>query len=105
MQRVKRNDSVKVIAGKSKGRTGRVLAVDPKAERVLVEGVNLVTKHERTRTTRRGGQEGGITTVEAPIHASNVMPICPSCGEPTRIGVRIVDDKRTRYCRKCDAEF
>ena len=105
MERVKRNDSVRVISGKDAGKTGRVVAVITKTGRVMVEGVNRVTKHEKTRTTRRGGQEGGITTVEAPIHASNVMPICPSCGQPTRVGSRIVDDKRTRYCRKCDAEF
>jgi large subunit ribosomal protein L24 len=105
MERVKRNDTVRVISGKDAGKTGRVVAVITKTGRVMVEGVNRVTKHERTRTTRRGGQEGGITHMEAPIHASNVMPICPSCGEPTRVGSRIVDDKRTRYCRKCDAEF
>jgi large subunit ribosomal protein L24 len=104
MQRVKRNDTVKVIAGKDAGRQGRVVRVYPRSDRVMVEGVNRVTKHERTRTTRQG-QQGGISTQEAPIHLSNVMPICPSCGEPTRVGSRIVDEKRTRYCRKCDAEF
>ena len=105
MQRVKRDDKVKVISGKDAGKEGRVVRVYPKADRVMVEGVNRVTRHERARTARGGGREGGITTVEAPVHLSNVMPICPSCGEPTRVGARLVDDKRTRYCRKCDSEF
>jgi len=104
MQRVKRDDTVKVVAGKDAGKTGRVVRVYPKDDRVMVEGVNRVTRHERTRMTRQGRQ-GGITHVEAPIHLSNVMPICPSCGQPTRVGSRIVNEKRTRYCRRCDAEF
>ncbi|MPZ87930.1 MAG: 50S ribosomal protein L24 [Nitriliruptorales bacterium] len=105
MQRVKRNDTVKVISGKDAGKQGRVVHVYPRENRVMVEGINRVTKHDRVRTTRRGGQEGGITKMEAPIHLSNVMPICESCGEPTRVGSRIVAGKRARYCRKCDAEF
>jgi large subunit ribosomal protein L24 len=104
VHRVKRDDTVKVISGKDAGRTGRVVRVYPKADRVMVEGVNVVTHHERARTTRQGRQ-GGITHSEAPIHLSNVMPICPSCGEPTRVGSRVVNDRRTRFCRRCDAEF
>jgi large subunit ribosomal protein L24 len=104
VNRVKRDDTVKVISGKDAGKSGRVVRVYPSDDRVLVEGVNRVTRHEKTRMTRQG-RTGGITTIEAPIHLSNVMPICPSCGEPTRVGSRIVNEKRTRYCRKCDAEF
>jgi len=105
MQRVKRNDTVRVISGKDAGRTGRVVRVYPSDERVMVEGVNRVTKHNKVRRTRRGGREGGITKVEAPIHLSNVMPIDPSCGQPTRTGTRLIDGKRVRYCRRCDSEF
>lgn len=105
MNRVKRNDTVKVISGKDAGKEGRVVRVYPERERVMVEGVNRVTRHEKVRRTRRGGQEGGITKVEAPVHLSNVMPICPKCGQPTRVGSRVVDGTRSRYCRKCDADF
>lgn len=105
MERVKRNDAVKVITGKDAGKQGRVLRVYPEDHRVMVEGVNLVTKHERVRTTRRGAQEGGIQHVEAPLHVSNVMPICPECGDPTRVGARVTQTGKVRYCKRCDAEF
>jgi large subunit ribosomal protein L24 len=105
VERVKRNDTVKVISGKDAGKEGRVVRVYPKDHRVMVEGVNLVTKHERIRTTRRGAQEGGIQRVEAPLHISNVMPICPKCSLPTRIGARTTEAGKVRYCKKCDAEF
>jgi len=104
VQRVKRNDTVKVISGKDAGRTGRVVRVYPSAGRVMVEGVNRVTKHAKTRMTR-SGREGGISQIEAPVHASNVMPIDPSCGQPTRTGTRVVDGARVRYCKRCDSEF
>jgi large subunit ribosomal protein L24 len=105
MERVKRNDTVKVISGKDAGKEGRVVRVYPKRNRVMVEGVNIATRHTRIQTTRRGAREGGIEHVEVPLHLSNVMPICPSCGVPTRVGARIVADKRVRYCRKCESEF
>ncbi|MBA2577505.1 MAG: 50S ribosomal protein L24 [Euzebyaceae bacterium] len=105
MQRIKRNDTVKVISGKDAGKEGRVVRVYPTADKVMVEGINRVTKHERVKTSRRGAQEGGISHVEAPLHVSNVMPVCPECGKPTRVGSKIVDSKKTRYCRRCDSEF
>jgi large subunit ribosomal protein L24 len=105
MQRVRRDDQVQVIAGKDAGKTGRVLRVWPKRDRVLVEGLNLATKHQRVQRTRSGAQEGGIVQEEAPIHLSNVMPICGSCGKPTRVGSRIVDGARVRVCRACDGEL
>ncbi len=105
MERVKRNDTVKVISGKDAGKSGRVVRVYPGREKVFVEGVNIATKHRRVQQTRQGAQEGGIVHEEVPVHISNVMPICPSCGKATRVGSRIVDDKRVRYCRKCDSEF
>jgi large subunit ribosomal protein L24 len=105
MERVKRNDTVKVISGKDAGKEGRVVRVYPGREKVFVEGVNIATKHRRVQQTRQGAQEGGIVHEEVPIHLSNVMPICPSCDKPTRVGSRVVDDARVRYCRKCDSEF
>ena len=105
MERIKRNDTVKVISGKDAGKSGRVVRVYPKADRVMVEGVNLVTKHERVRTTRRGAQEGGIQHVEAPLHVSNVMPVCPKCDEPTRVGARMTENGKVRFCKHCGAEF
>lgn len=105
MKRVKRDDTVRVISGKDAGKEGRVVRVYPERDKVMVEGVNRMTKHSRLARTRAGAMEGGITHEEAPIHVSNVMPICPSCGKPTRVGSRIVDDKRVRYCRKCESEF
>lgn len=105
MQRVRRDDRVRVIAGKDRGKEGRVLQVWPRDERVMVEGINIATKHRRVQRTRAGAQEGGIVHEEMPLHLSNVLPICGSCGEPTRVGTRIVAEQKVRVCRKCDAEF
>jgi|SRR5688572_29815849 large subunit ribosomal protein L24 len=105
MNRIKKDDTVRVISGKDAGKEGRVVHVYPKRERVMVEGVNRVTKHRRQQRTRTGAQEGGMVHEEAPIHLSNVMPVCPSCGKATRVGSRVVGGSRTRVCRKCDAEF
>lgn len=105
MQRVRRDDQVQVIAGKDAGKVGRVLAVWPDAERVLVEGLNIVTKHQRVQRTRAGAQEGGIVHEEAPLHLSNVMPVCPECDRPSRVGVKYVDGGKVRVCRSCDAEL
>lgn len=105
MARIRRNDIVQIISGKDAGKSGRVVRVYPKTQRVMVEGLNRVTKHTRLRTTRRGAQEGGMEHVEAPLHLSNVMPVCTKCDQPTRIGQRIVDGSKVRYCRRCNAEF
>jgi large subunit ribosomal protein L24 len=89
--KVKKGDTVLVIAGKDKGAKGKVIAAYPKLDKVLVEGVNRVKKHTRIRTTQRGAKTGGILTQEAPIHVSNVM-VVDSDGRPTRVGARIDDD-------------
>jgi len=91
--KIKKGDTVLVIAGRDKGQKGRVIAAYPKLDRVLVEGVNRVKKHTRIRTTQRGAKTGGIVTQEASIHVSNVM-VVDSDGKPTRIGYRIDDDGR-----------
>jgi large subunit ribosomal protein L24 len=105
MERVKRNDNVKVISGKDAGKTGRVVRVYPQRGKVFVEGVNVATKHRRVQQTRQGAQEGGIIHEEVPIELSNVMPICPSCKTATRVGAKFVGDDKVRYCRRCESEF
>jgi large subunit ribosomal protein L24 len=97
--KVKKGDTVEVIAGKDKGARGRVITALPKLDKVIVEGVNRVKKHTRVQTTQRGAKTGGIVTQEAPIHVSNVKVIDPD-GRPTRIGYRIDDDgKKVRVAR------
>jgi large subunit ribosomal protein L24 len=85
--KIKKGDTVVVIAGKDKGAKGKVIAAFPRLDKVLVEGVNRMKKHEKIRTTQRGSKTGGIVTQEAPIHISNVQ-IVDSEGKPTRIGFR-----------------
>ena len=103
--KIKKGDQVQVIAGKDLGAQGRVLQVIPKKQKVLVEGVNQVTRHERIRVNRKGGQEGGITHKEAPIALSNVALLCPTDG-PTRAGYKIDGGgAKVRVCRKCGTEL
>jgi large subunit ribosomal protein L24 len=85
--KIKKGDTVVVIAGKDKGAKGKVIAAFPTRDKVLVEGVNRMKKHEKIRTTQRGSKTGGIVTQEAPIHISNVQ-IVDSEGKPTRVGFR-----------------
>jgi large subunit ribosomal protein L24 len=85
--KIKKGDTVVVIAGKDKGAKGKVIAAFPRQDKVLVEGVNRMKKHEKIRTTQRGSKTGGIVTQEAPIHISNVQ-IVDSEGKPTRVGFR-----------------
>jgi large subunit ribosomal protein L24 len=102
---IRRGDEVAVIAGKDLGARGRVLEVYPRRGRVLVEGVNRVTRHEKVRMNRRGGQEGGIAHKEAPVDVSNVALVCPTDG-PTRAGARIDDaGVKVRVCKKCGTEL
>ena len=94
-----------VMAGKDITATGRVLRVDPGRNKVLVEGVNRVKRHEKIRPTQRGGQTGGITEKEAWLDASNVQIVCPSCGKPTRVAHRDEEGNKLRVCAKCDAKL
>jgi large subunit ribosomal protein L24 len=93
------------MAGKDTTATGRVLRVDPGRNKVLVEGVNRVKRHEKIRPTQRGGQTGGITEKEAWLDASNVQIVCPSCGKPTRVSHRVEEGNKLRVCAKCDAKL
>jgi large subunit ribosomal protein L24 len=103
--KIRKGDSVQVIAGKDLGAKGRVLEVLPREGRVLIQGVNTVTRHEKVRMSRRGSQEGGITHKEAPVHISNVAIVCPNDG-PARVGYRVDDSGvKTRICKKCGTEL
>lgn len=108
MRRIRKDDQVKIVAGDDAGRSGRVVKIFTDRDRVLVEGVNYVTKHERV-TQGRGAQEGGIIQTEAPVHISNVMPVCPSCDEATRVGYvyEAEGDRRSkvRSCKRCGGTF
>jgi large subunit ribosomal protein L24 len=98
--KVKKGDTVVVLAGKDKGAKGRVIAAYPQDQRVLVEGVGRIKKHTRISTSQRGAQQGGIVTQEAPIHVSNVM-VVDSDGKPTRVGYRLDEDgRKTRVSRR-----
>ncbi|MET8281083.1 50S ribosomal protein L24 [Micromonospora sp. NPDC049275] len=97
--KVKKGDTVVVIAGKDKGAKGKVIAAYPRQDKVLVEGVNRVKKHTRISTTQRGAKTGGIVTQEAPIHVSNVQ-VLDSDGKPTRVGYRFDDNgQKVRIAR------
>ncbi len=108
---VKKGDTVQVIAGKDARKKGRVMLADPDTNRVLVEGVNQITKHTKVSQSTRGSQQGGIIHQEAPVHASNVQVICPSCDKPSRIGHRRAEPgadgkaRSIRVCKRCDGEI
>ena len=100
---VKAKDQVVVISGKDKGTKGKVVTAAPKAGKVVVEGVAIMTKHQKPR---QQGQPGGIIKKEAFIDASNVMVVCPKCGKPTRVGHQVLEDgKKVRVCTKCSAQI
>lgn len=102
MNRVKKGDTVVVISGKDKGKKGIVLNVNPKADKVTVEGINIVTKHQKPS---QQNQAGGIVTKEAPIHISNVMPFDPESGKGVRVGYQVKDDKKVRVSVKSGKEI
>ena len=104
---VHKNDEVEVIAGKDRGKRGRVVNVLPDRRRVMVEGVARVTRHLPVRPAQgsRGGQTGGLTVKEQFIDISNVQVVCPACGRATRIGHRTEGSTKSRVCRRCDTEF
>ena len=99
MAKIKKNDTVKILVGKDRGKSGKVLSVFPKGGRAIVQGLNLVKKHAR-RT--KEDQQGGIIQMESPIHISNLMVVCQKCNKPTRISFSILSDgTKTRICVKC----
>jgi large subunit ribosomal protein L24 len=99
--KLRKNDVVKVISGREKGKTGRILRIDREKMRALVEGLNMVKKAVKQR---KQNEKGGITSVEAPLSVSKLMIVCKKCG-PTRIGYKIDGDAKKRVCRKCGGEL
>ena len=101
---IKKDDFVKIIAGKDRGKQGKVLHVFPQEGRLTVERVNMIKRH--TRPNQNKGIQGGILEREAPIQVSNLLVICPECGKPARLGRKRLDDGRgVRVCKNCDATF
>jgi len=97
--KIRKNDTVLVIAGKDKGKKGKVRLAYPKDERLLVEGINFIKKHSRAKGAAR---QAGIIAREAPIHVSNVMLLCNKCNHPTHIGFHFLEDgRKVRTCRSC----
>ena len=100
--KIKKGDTVKVIAGKDKEKEGKVLSVDAKNNKVVVEGVNMVTKHVKPK---QAGQLGGRVQAEGALYASKVQLVCPKCDKLTRVAHKIEDGKKIRVCKHCGAEL
>ena len=102
--KIKKDDRVTVIAGRDKGKVGKVLKVNPEKGTALVEKVNMIKRHTKAGATKTG--QGGIVDKEAPVHISNLKLLCPKCTEPTKVGMKRLDDgQNVRYCKKCDEQF
>ena len=99
---IRKDDVVVVLSGKDKGKQGKVLEVMPKERKVVVEKINMVSRHTKPR---RQGDQGGIIQKEAPLYACKVMRVCPKCDKPTRAASKIVDGKKVRVCKHCGAEI
>lgn len=100
---VKKGDTVVVVSGKDKGKKGKVLAAIPKKERILVEGVNMITKHQKATPQM---QQGGLIHQEGSIHQSNVMHYCPKCKQGVRAGSKVLESgKKVKTCKKCGEEL
>lgn len=99
MLKIRKGDTVQVIKGKDKGKKGKVITIFTENKKALIEGVNMLKKHKR-RT--REDQQGGIVSIESPVSISNVMLVCKACSRPTRVGIKISEDKtRSRFCKAC----
>ena len=95
---IKKNDQVVVLSGKDKGKKGKVLETMPKSGKVIVEGINVATIHNKAR---KQGEESSIIRREIPMYACKVMRVCPKCGKPTRPAYKLADGKKDRVCKKC----
>jgi len=100
--KIKSGDTVLILSGKDRKKTGKVAEVFPKKNRIMVENINIVKKHVRPK---KSGEKGQVVEVSRPIDASNVKLICPQCKKPTRVGYKFVGKKRTRICKKCSQEI
>ncbi len=99
--KIRKNDQIQIVTGKDRGKTGRILQIDRVKGRVVVEGLNMVKKAIRPKGQN---QKGGISSVEAPLHISNVQILCKKCG-PTRAGYRITSEQKIRFCKKCGEQL
>ena len=100
LARLKREDDVVVVRGRDKGRRGKIQRVFPDSGKVLVEGMNMVKRH--LKAGAEGARQAGIIDKEMPMDASKLMPVCPSCDQPTRVAIKVLDDgSKTRMCKKC----
>ena len=100
--RVKKGDNVQILSGNDKGKTGEVLEVIPKADKVIVKGANIRKKHVKPR---KQGEEGGIISIESAIPSSKVNVVCSKCGKATKVGYNIEKDQKVRVCKKCGAKL
>ncbi len=96
--KIKKGDTVLIIKGKDRGKSGKVIKALPKENRIIIEGLNLVKKHVKPK---RAGEKGEIVEIPAPLYISKVKLICPSCKKPTKVGYKFVNDTKKRYCKKC----
>jgi large subunit ribosomal protein L24 len=103
MERIKRNDTVRVLSGKERGKQGQVHQVLPKSKRAVVQGLNMVKRHQRQRSER---EPAGIIAKEAPIHVSNLQVICKACEKPARVSFRVrTDGIKVRTCKRCQQDI
>jgi large subunit ribosomal protein L24 len=99
---IKTNDTVIILSGRDKGKKGKVMSVDPKGGKAIVENVNVAKRHKKPR---KEGEPGGIISQETPVYVSKIMRICPKCGKPTKPAYSFGEDgKKFRVCKKCDAK-
>ena len=97
--KIRKNDTVLVIAGKDRGKKGKVRKALPKEDKIIIEGLNMIKRHSRTKGQAK---QAGIIELESPLHVSKVMIICSKCAKPARVGIRFLEDgKRVRFCRAC----
>lgn len=100
--KIKKGDNVFILSGKDKGKTGKVLDVFPREDRVIVEGANLKKRHQRPR---RAGEKGQVITKPSPFFASKLKLVCSQCSKAVRVGYKILQDKKVRICKKCNGEL
>ena len=100
--KIKKGDTVEVLSGNDKGKTGEVLEVIPKLQKVIVKGVNIRKKHVKPK---KQGEEGGIISIECSIHSSKVNVVCPKCNKATRIGIQKEGKEKIRVCKKCGSKI
>ena len=100
--RIKKGDTVQVLSGKDKGKTGEVLEILPKTNKIVVKGINIIKKHTKPR---KQGEEGGILSMEGAIHVAKVNVVCPKCGKATKVGYSEEKGEKVRVCKKCGAKL